>query len=343
MKVTVLVRKKSRNVEAVNQAVTIANRIQPEFEFDVEQVKWLPKGDSEVKPGQVLRTIKENHAGRPIIAVISPALKGNCFEYASRGRNVVSTGDWESRYAPPPLEIYLLFQLAYASASFMANLSPRQLDRRMVHNCFRGCIFNSTAGRRKFLSVLIAGYLCADCEARLCEWGVSDRALDSIGHLLSYVRDFAIRKPRNIPTSVFIGHGRRKDWQKVRDHLTKTYGLHVDEFNVSPSAGVTTVERLTQMLGSACFAILVMTAEDWERGGKRKARQNVVHEIGLFQGRLGFPRAIILKEKGAEEFSNINGLTYISFKKAKIAETFVEIDRALVRERVIAVSNSTAK
>jgi len=111
---------------------------------------------------------------------------------------------------------------------------------------------------------------------------------------------------------------------------------------VSPSAGVTTVERLTQMLESACFAILVMTAEDWERGGKRKARQNVVHEIGLFQGRLGFPRAIILKEKGAEEFSNINGLTYISFKKAKIEETFVEIDRALVRERIITASNSTA-
>jgi predicted nucleotide-binding protein len=213
----------------------------------------------------------------------------------------------------------------------------------MVHNWFRGCIFNSTAGRRKFLSVLIAGYLCADCEARLREWCVSDRALDSIGHLLSYVRDFAIRKPRSIPTSVFIGHGRRKDWQKVRDHLTKTHGLHVDEFNVSPSAGVTTVERLAQMLGSACFAILVMTAEDWERGGKRKARQNVVHEIGLFQGRLGFQRAIILKEKGAEEFSNIKGLTYISFKKAKIAEAFAEIDRALVRERVIAAPNPTAK
>jgi hypothetical protein len=157
MKVTVLVRKKSRNVEAVNQAVTIANRTQPEFEFDVEQVKWLPKGDSEVKPAQVLRTIKENHAGKPIIAVISPSLKGNCFEYANRGRNVVSTADWESRYAPPPLRIYLLFQLAYASASFTADLSPRQLDRRMAHNRFRGCIFNSTAGRRKFLSVLIAG------------------------------------------------------------------------------------------------------------------------------------------------------------------------------------------
>jgi hypothetical protein len=101
VKVTVLVRKKSRNVEAVNQAVTIANRIQPEFEFDVEQVKWLPKGDIEVKPGQVLSTIKENHAGRPIIAVISPPLKGNYFECAGRRRNVVSTADWENRYAPP--------------------------------------------------------------------------------------------------------------------------------------------------------------------------------------------------------------------------------------------------
>jgi hypothetical protein len=50
-----------------------------------------------------------------------------------------------------------------------------------------------------------------------------------------------------------------------------------------------------------------------------------------------------LKEKGAEEFSNIKGLTYISFKKAKIAEAFAEIDRALVRERVIAAPNPTAK
>jgi len=49
-----------------------------------------------------------------------------------------------------------------------------------------------------------------------------------------------------------------------------------------------------------------------------------------------------LKEEGAEEFSNINGLTYISFKKVKIAETFAEIDRVLVREKVIAASNSTA-
>ena len=103
---------------------------------------------------------------------------------------------------------------------------------------------------------------------------------------------------------------------------------------LSPEGGV----RITQMLESACFAILVMTAEDRQLSGKRNARQNVVHEIGLFQGRLGFPRVIILKEEGAEEFSNIRGLTYVPFKKGKIMERFAEIERVLLRERVISVS-----
>ena len=66
----------------------------------------------------------------------------------------------------------------------------------------------------------------------------------------------------------------------------------------------------------------------------------MVHEIGLFQGKLGFPRAIIVREEGVEEFSNIKGLTHIPFKKGKIAEAFAEIDRVLTRERVIRVSLS---
>ena len=35
---------------------------------------------------------------------------------------------------------------------------------------------------------------------------------------------------------------------------------------------------------------------------------NVIHEVGLFQGRLGANKAIILLEDGCEEFSNIQGL-----------------------------------
>jgi Predicted nucleotide-binding protein containing TIR-like domain len=338
MKVGVLVRRNSRNVNGVIQAANIANRLQSEFEFDVEQIDWLQKGNGELRPKAVVQRVKKKHPGKHLIVVISPPLKGDYLDYARRGMNIVSTAGWDSRFAPPPLAIYLLFQFADAVASFVADLSPRQVHGRMRHNGFRACIFNSTEGRRRLLSVLIAGYVCADCRARLREWGVSAAQLDSIGHLLSYVRDFTIDKPRYLPNAVFIGHGRRADWEKIRNHISKKHGLKVEEFNVSPPAGFTTVERLGEMLESASFAILVMTAEDRQENGKLKARQNVVHEIGLFQGRLGFARAIVVKEDGVEEFSNIKGLTYIPFKKGKIDDALAEIDRVLIREHVIPAS-----
>lgn len=338
MKVGVLVRRNSRNVDGVVKAANIANRLQPDFEFEVEQVDWLQKGNGELRPRDVVQKVREKHDGRHLIVIISPPLKGDYLDCARRGLNIVSTAGWDSRFAPPPLAIYVLFQFADAVASFVADLSPRQVHRRMRHNGFRACIFNSTEGRRRFLSVLIAGYICADCRARLREWGVSATQLDSIGHLLSYVRDFTIDKPRYMPNAVFIGHGKRTDWESIRNHISKKHRLKVEEFNVAPTAGFTTVERLAEMLQSASFAILVMTAEDKQKDGKRNARQNVVHEIGLFQGRLGFPRAIVVKEDGVEEFSNIKGLTYIPFKKGKIDDALAEIDRVLIREHVIPAS-----
>ena len=63
------------------------------------------------------------------------------------------------------------------------------------------------------------------------------------------------------------------------------------------------------MLDRALFAFLVMTGEDQHGDGTTHARENVIHEAGLFQGRLGFEKAIILLEEGCAEFSNIHGLT----------------------------------
>jgi len=75
-----------------------------------------------------------------------------------------------------------------------------------------------------------------------------------------------------------------------------------------------------------------MTGEDETKDGNLRARQNVVHESGLFQGRLGFSRAIILLEEGTEEFSNIAGLQQIRFSKGKIKESFGDVLAVLKRE-----------
>jgi predicted nucleotide-binding protein len=81
-----------------------------------------------------------------------------------------------------------------------------------------------------------------------------------------------------------------------------------------------------------------MTAEDETEDGKVRARENVVHEAGLFQGKLGFERAIILREEGCEEFSNIKGLVQIEFPRGNIMAVSEEIRRTLEREGLISKS-----
>jgi len=88
------------------------------------------------------------------------------------------------------------------------------------------------------------------------------------------------------------------------------------------------------MLDNAVFAFLVMTAEDERADGTKHARGNVIHEAGLFQGRLGFDKAIILLEDGCSEFSNIVGLTQIRFPQGNIMAKSEEIRRVLEREGI---------
>lgn len=144
------------------------------------------------------------------------------------------------------------------------------------------------------------------------------------------------RSKREMGTSVFIGHGGSRLWKDLKDFIQDRIGLPWDEFNRVPVAGVTNIERLTQMLDDAAIAFLVLTAEDEQSDGKMHARLNVIHEAGLFQGRLGFTRAIVLLEEGCEEFSNIQGLGQIRFPKGNIAAAFEEVRRVLEREELIA-------
>jgi predicted nucleotide-binding protein len=134
---------------------------------------------------------------------------------------------------------------------------------------------------------------------------------------------------------IFIGHGRSKEWLALQEFLKGRLRHSVEEFNSSPTAGIMTTARLQEMLNNAAFAFLVMTAEDERPDGGFNPRLNVVHEAGLFQGRLGFERAIILLEEGCGEFSNIHGLGQIRFPKGDISAKFEEIRQTLEREGLI--------
>jgi predicted nucleotide-binding protein len=89
------------------------------------------------------------------------------------------------------------------------------------------------------------------------------------------------------------------------------------------------------MLDNACFAFLIMTAEDEHSDSTNHAHENVIHEVGLFQGWLTFRHAIILLEEGCSEFFNIYGLGQIRFPKNNTRAAFEDVRAVLEREGIL--------
>ena len=133
---------------------------------------------------------------------------------------------------------------------------------------------------------------------------------------------------------VFIGHGGSPVWRELKDFLQDRLNLAIDEFNRVSTAGVATITRLEEMLDDAAFAFLILTAEDERADGKLQPRLNVVHEAGLFQGRLGF--------KGDPPFGgNVREILQRrrswphSIPTGNIKATFEQVREVLEREKVI--------
>lgn len=131
---------------------------------------------------------------------------------------------------------------------------------------------------------------------------------------------------------IFIGHGGSPLWRDLKDHLQDKHGYEIVAYEIGSRSGHAIRDILEEMMEKSTIAFLVLTGEDQTGDKKMLARQNVVHETGLFQGKLGFSRAIVLLEEGTEEFSNLAGIQQIPFKKGNIKETFGEVLAVLRRE-----------
>ena len=150
-------------------------------------------------------------------------------------------------------------------------------------------------------------------------------------------RTQTIRKPSE--HHIFIGHGRSSVWKDLRDFLERRLNLQVEEFNSEPVAGSTVTDRIDEMLDRCTFAFLIMTGEDEHADATLHARENVIHETGRAQQKLGSKRAVVLLEEGCKTFSNLQGIVYIEFPKGKIRAAFEDIREVLEREKIIKASH----
>jgi hypothetical protein len=149
------------------------------------------------------------------------------------------------------------------------------------------------------------------------------------------ISDLTFANP-NVLYELGIRHAlRRPLWSQVERFIERELNISTIDFESQPQAGESIVPILEGMLQKATFAVLILTAEDETVSGDKRARQNVIHEAGLFQGLLGFRRAIILRQEGVEEFSNIAGLQYISFAGNNIDQTFWPLRQVLKREGML--------
>lgn len=131
---------------------------------------------------------------------------------------------------------------------------------------------------------------------------------------------------------IFIGHGRNPLWRELKDHLTDKHKYEVVAYEVGSRAGHTIRDVLEDMLTQSSIAFLVLTGENRDEDGNLHARENVIHETGLFQGLLGFSRAIVLLEAKTVEFSNIHGIEQMRFSQGNIKEVFGDVIAAIKRE-----------
>lgn len=131
---------------------------------------------------------------------------------------------------------------------------------------------------------------------------------------------------------IFIGHGRNPAWRDLKDHLAEQHGYTVQAYETGTRHGHTIRDILDELLMASSFALLILTGEDEQEGGIVRARQNVVHELGLFQGKLGFARAIAVVEEGAEFISNMDGVQQIRFKKGEVRQAYGDVLAVLRRE-----------
>ena len=123
--------------------------------------------------------------------------------------------------------------------------------------------------------------------------------------------------------NIFLSHGHNELLKlKLKDFLQSRLGRRTIILSEQPNLGLTVVEKLERVSQSCSFAVVLMTKDDELAEGGLRARQNVVHEIGFFQGRYGRNNVVLLAERDVEVFSNISGIVRIDFEADHFADVF---------------------
>jgi predicted nucleotide-binding protein len=77
-----------------------------------------------------------------------------------------------------------------------------------------------------------------------------------------------------------------------------------------PNRGRTIIEKFERHAAGAKFAVVLMTPDDEMADSRRRARPNVILELGYFIGRLGRDKVCVIRRGPIDDPSDLAGVMY---------------------------------
>jgi predicted nucleotide-binding protein len=131
-----------------------------------------------------------------------------------------------------------------------------------------------------------------------------------------------VQKPIALsPPKVFLVHGHDEGKREMVARFLEKIGCKPIILHEQASRGTTLFQKFTTHAGVE-FAVILLTGDD--QGGditihikqqRKRARQNVILELGFFLGALGPAKVCSLYEAGVELPSDYSGMVYIPLNK----------------------------
>lgn len=138
---------------------------------------------------------------------------------------------------------------------------------------------------------------------------------------------------------VFIIHGHDEELKKEVQLLISQVRLDYVVLHEKSDRGRTIIDKLIEEGKDAAYVVALLSPDDELRDGTRRARQNVVLEIGYFLGKLGKGKVRLLKKGDVEIPSDLQGILYTVYgsdgvwkmkllKEIKDAGIDIDLDKA---------------
>lgn len=153
--------------------------------------------------------------------------------------------------------------------------------------------------------------------------------VEAAQNLVPTVRGRLVESSANDLFKVFLGHGGDDQWRVLRDALRDGHGFEVEAYEAQVRTGQVIRDVVEGMIATSHAAVLVLTRVDEMKDGSWRGRQNVVHEIGYAQARLGWDRVVVVVEEGVEIPSNLDGTMQVRYRRGQISSIEGQVAAAL--------------